>query len=137
MELHPLRATRVANAVPGLMLAVAGVGLLSDDGLTLLARAALALATLVLGLVLVVRGYRLGVNCSANVLTVHGYCRTRAIPRPQITSISDFPAVIWRTQDDRNRWTPIIAFAIPGRALRTYKEHAEQCTELLRRWVDG
>ncbi|GAA1558277.1 hypothetical protein GCM10009804_13820 [Kribbella hippodromi] len=59
--------TRVANVAPGGALAATGMGLWMEAGTAAYVVGALAV---VLGLVLGVRGYRMGVHCGAGALTV-------------------------------------------------------------------
>jgi hypothetical protein len=87
------------------------------------------------GIVLALRGYRMGAETRAGSLTIRGLLRTRAIPRDAITEISDFPAIVWTDLVGQRRWSPVLAFHTPQGALSGIAEHHAACVERLRKWA--
>jgi len=132
VHLRPLAVTRVANCVPGVAIALAGSAAgFSVDGLLGLA---LALSGEVVGVVLMTRGYRMGVRCAEGAATVNGLFATRSVRRQDIVEVTVFPAIRWRSSG-KVRWTPVIAFATLGRELSFVAQHNDRCADQLRRWV--
>jgi hypothetical protein len=122
---------RLANAMPGAALIGFGLmTLLHGDGPT---RVGGILA--VLGVVLAYRGYRLAVETRSNSLTVWGMLRTRVIPRAAISEVTDYPAVVWTNAQGKVRWSPVLAFLTPQRALPGVAEHHAACVKRLRQWA--
>jgi hypothetical protein len=132
MDLRPLLVSRIANVVPGLLLAALGVGY------WLVQRTDLALTTAVLGAVvggwLGVRGYRQGVRCGEEAIEVRGLLRSRRIPVERIVAITNFPAVSWQTESGRKRWSPIIAFAELDDLIEPIRRHNEAAVGKLQEW---
>ena len=89
----------------------------------------------VVGLILVARGYRLGARCENQMLIVRGLLRSRRIPKTSIREITDFPAVRWSRNPRRMTWTPIIAFAEPGRVIPPVETRNDEAIDALRRWL--
>ena len=129
--LRPSPTNRVANAFPGvctiaLSLLPLSLGTGAERALVLLG---------VPGLVLAVRGYRLSAETRQGELVVHGYLRSRAIPRTAIVEITDSSTVIWTDGDGRKRRTPILAFSTQPGMLTSAAEHHAECRRRLQRWA--
>jgi hypothetical protein len=133
VEILPPTTARVACAVPWVVPAAGAVayGAASRDALSWCASG----AVLALCCVLTVRGYRLGVRCEADRLVVRGLLWTRAIPRQDIRTVTDFPAVRWETASGRGRWTPVTAFISGTGELTSLREAKARCVVRLRHWV--
>jgi hypothetical protein len=129
--LRPQPVNRVANAMPGAALAALGFA-------TLLHGAGLGKAGGVgipLGLLLALRGYRMGAETRSGSVIIWGMLRTRVIPRDAIAEITDFPAVVWTDLVGNRRWSPLLAFQTPSRALPGIAEHHAACAQRLRKWA--
>ncbi|MGW1531046.1 hypothetical protein [Streptomyces aureus] len=133
---HPLPTrNRLANAALGVVPAVAGVACALDAGSW---PPRLGAAAAVTGFaVLAVRGYRLGVTWDQRRLTVRGHLRTRVIHREQITEITDFPAVRWRTPEGRTRWTPLTDLVTASGEFAKTRHRKERSLKKLRGWLAG
>ena len=125
--------TRLANMLPGVLPVGFGIewwfgatGVLHQVGAATLAG---------VGVTLSVRGYRLGVSCDSTTMTVRGLFWSRRIPRSSVREITHFPAVRWSGRSGRIVWTPIIAFAEPGRVIPQIERRNEEATDELRHWV--
>ena len=70
-------------------------------------------------------------------LVVHGYLRSRAIPRSAIVEVTDSSSVIWTDAGGRKRRTPILAFSAQPGMLPTVAEHHAECRRQLQRWARG
>jgi hypothetical protein len=128
--LRPLLMTRVANTVPGAAVVLIG-GLNLDSTNSSLVGAA-ALVAVFAGAILGYRGFQLGIDCSADPIVVHGFLRNRKIQRNAVIEVTYFPALRWRDQRTRLRWTPIVAFAELGPVLPAVARHNEASVERLR-----
>lgn len=133
VTLRPLPVTRIANTAPGVFITVLGGAAWFDRGVFL--HHLIAVLTVFPGAVLAARGFRLGVECTGEHVTVQGYLWTRTVPRSSIVEITSFPALRWQTPSGRARWTPVLAFADGGRVLPVVSQHNEQCVDRLRRWA--
>lgn|SRR5574341_1033683 len=135
MTLRPLRGTRVANSSLGAVLVVPSVILALDPSVPWGWEAGILLA--LLGVLLAVRGYRLGVHCDDDTITVYGLLWTRTIPKASVIEITDFPAVRWATESGHVRWTPVIAFNhdLARSVPRTVAAHDRTCVDRLRDWT--
>ena len=136
VELRPLPITRVGMALVVESLPVTvSIAVAEDETWP----PVWAVAVLVLGGLavapLAVRGYRMGVVCSHQHVTVRGLFRTRHVPVASIVEVSDVPALVWRRPGGRKRWTPIVGFMQGGGMLRPFRDHHEACTHQLQRWV--
>ncbi|GIH11202.1 hypothetical protein Rhe02_92690 [Rhizocola hellebori] len=120
-DFRPLPVTRAACAVPGAMLIVLApvIALTGWEG------AILGLVSACGGVVLAVRGYRMGVTVQPDVVIVRGFLWNRTIPRRSLVEIADYPALIWRAESGRMRWTPLTAFMSDGSTLGRYRSHSE------------
>lgn len=135
MEHHLPARNRLANAALGVVPAVAGVAYGLDAGSQ---PPRLGAAAVVTGFaVLAVRGCRLGVTWEQARLTVRGYLRTRVIHREQITAITNFPVVRWRTPEGRTRWTPLTALVTASGELAKTRHRKERSLKKLRGWLAG
>lgn len=134
VRLEPLPVTRVANAALGALVAVTGVFLVVDAALPDLARLAGVLVAAA-GVVLAVRGWRLGVMCERGEVAVRGLLRTPTIPRDAVIELTDFPALRWRSTGPLPGWTPIVAFLGSPRVLPRIERHNDEQLRRLRRWL--
>ncbi|NYH86316.1 hypothetical protein SAMN05421678_12729 [Actinopolymorpha cephalotaxi] len=134
LVLRPLAANRLANGLPGLCVVGVAVGVFVEFGSTPLGLI-IATACASGGLLLAVRGYRSGVLCDRGTATVRGLLRTRTIARSHIVEVTDFPAIRWRTEAGRPRWTPIIALMADNRELAYFRNHKLRSLSQLRRWA--
>lgn len=105
MHLRPAIVNRIANAGPGFILIVVGAAVFLEANLRIGAAGA---AVSALGVVLLIRGFRMSVECRDGSLTVHGLLRSRAIARRAVTEVTDFPAIRWVDRSERRRWTPLL-----------------------------
>jgi hypothetical protein len=79
-------------------------------------------------------GWRLGVVCDTEGVEVHGLFRNRRIARDEVTSITDFPAVRWKSPDGKSHWTPIFAFTNIHRVMPLVDRHNEAAIAILQQW---
>ncbi|MEV8377109.1 hypothetical protein AB0P21_30490 [Kribbella sp. NPDC056861] len=79
-------------------------------------------------------GWRLGVVFDADGIEVNGLLRSRRIAKEEIVAITNFPAVRWKNADGKARWTPIFAFANPGRVIPLVERHNEAAISILQDW---
>jgi hypothetical protein len=79
-------------------------------------------------------GWRLGVVVDDEGIEVHGLFRNRRIARDEVTSITDFPAVRWKSADGKAHWTPIFAFTNIHRVMPLVDRHNEAAIALLQHW---
>ncbi len=64
---------------------------------------------------------------------MHGLLRARRVPRRAVLEVTDLPALRWRDEPGRTRWTPLTALgAGGGRGLRSVHQHVERCVRELR-----
>jgi hypothetical protein len=135
VELRPLLITRIANVLPGGVLAGFGVEwwFQATGDWQHLGAAVLTAA----GAILAVRGYRVGVRYENETLTVRGIFRSRKISRSSISSITALPAVRWSSKSGRSVWTPIIAFAELDTVIPPVARRNEEAIEELERWHAG
>jgi hypothetical protein len=129
MTLRPLLATRIANTLPGGFVAL--FGLEYDQA----HRQVVVVLAVIAGVTLAVRGYRVGVECTAEQAIVRGHLWTRSVRRDSIFEVTSFPALRWRTSGGRVRWTPVLAFADSSGMLPFVLRHSEECTERLEHWA--
>ena len=134
MPLYPHIANRFANAVPGLGVVVVAASQLSHT-------AVWALFTLgAVGIILMVRGYRMGVRCSESEVVVFGLLHTQTIAKSAITSantdMAGFPSLSWQTNANSRRWTPIIVFWGTSREFHVVRLTKMRRLEQLRGWLE-
>jgi hypothetical protein len=131
--LRPTPTNQVANAFPGAcIMALSVLPLFLGSG----AERALVLLGIP-GLVLAVRGYRVSAEARQGELVVHGYLRSRAIPRSAIVDVTDSSSVIWTDGKGRKRRTPILAFSTQPGMLNSVAQHHAECRARLQRWARG
>lgn len=131
--LRPSQMNRLANAFPGLCsVALSLVPLVLGSGFE---RA--LVAGVVPGVILAVRGYRLSAETAQGQLVVHGYLRSRAIPRTAIVEVTDSSTVLWMDSSGKRRGTPILAFNTQPGTLPSVADHHAACRARLRKWVRG
>jgi len=136
MELRPLPITRVATALGMEALPItAAITVAEDEAWPPVWAAAILVVGGLVFAPLAVRGYRMGVTCSHQHVTVRGLFRTRHVPVASILEVTDFPALVWQTHAGRKRWTPIVVFMQGAGGLRPIRDHHEACTRKLERWV--
>jgi len=131
VTVRPLLISRLACAVPGGAGVVFGAVLLagSQDVVAVVVSAAL----IVLGAVVAVRGYRLGVTCRDGQVLVRGLSWSRTVRADRVTELTLFPALRWEADTGRARWTPILAFWSTGGELPFVLRHNEECVDQLAR----
>jgi hypothetical protein len=125
VRVRPLLVSRIANILPGTAVLVVGGGL-SLDGPAALTGPGVVVSVLV-GAVLAVRGYRLGVEAQDDDVVVHGLLRSRRA----LTAVTLFPALRWRDKRGRVRWTPVIAFADLNGSIAVVEKHNQKCIDRL------
>ena len=131
VELRPLLVSRFANLVPGALVLVLGLwGGFAGDLPWLVAA-----VPAVVGAVLAVRGYRLGVTITDRDLVIHGLVLTRTIPRGLIAGVTDWPEVVWRSPLPGPQHSRIVAFRNSASALRAIRRHNAECVATLRSTV--
>lgn len=132
--MKPLLITRVSNALVWPVLAVVVVvALIGSDAhlaVVVIAAGVCLAAAAYLGLL----GWRVGVVCEEAAIEVHGLFRRRRIPREEIIAVTNFPAVRWKSSSGRVRWSPIFAFANPGRVVPFVERHNEAAVAILQDW---
>lgn len=89
-------------------LAIAAVVAATDGAL----RGAMLAAAATGGALLIVRAFRAGVYLDRDRLTIHGLVRSRTIQRHAIIKIriDEFPSIVWRGDDDKQRSTLLLGF---------------------------
>lgn len=138
MELTPSRIPRLAQATPAVAAGVLGLGAGAEDSLPGPVRAALAALLICLGVVIVVRSRRMGVECRNGQVRVRGLLLTRVVPRADVDEVTDFPALVWRDGAGRRRWTPIVFLMDSPRAPARFRQENVSSLARLRRWIaDG
>jgi Bacterial PH domain len=136
MLLRPLVATRIANAMPGVAIAIffaVFVVQVAEDPSAPLPFTAVGLAGVGFGAAVAIRGVRMAVVVGSATVTVRGLLRTRMIPTSSVTDVTAFPALRWRDAFGRGRWSPMVMFMTSPRSLRVYSKHAETSVQSLRR----
>jgi hypothetical protein len=133
VELKPLLITRICNAsVWPLLVGVVVIALRDDLPLAVVIVGALVCVGAAVYLAML--GWRLGVVFDADGIEVHGLLRSRKIAKEEIVAITNFPAVRWKNADGKSRWTPIFAFANPGRVIPLVERHNEAAISILQDW---
>jgi hypothetical protein len=128
---RPLPETRVANTLPGLVLAAVCVNVLLEGndvpGL-------IVLAGLVIGMVVAVRGFRTGVVVADGRVTVRGFCWSRSVPVRDVVAVTrgTLPLLLWRAPSGRDRWSPIVAFVDAYNGMARYSSHNREALRLVR-----
>ncbi|MFI5710618.1 PH domain-containing protein [Kribbella sp. NPDC051620] len=133
MELKPLLITRISSALIWPVLAgVLVVALYGDVHLSVVI--GVGLVSLAVAAYIGLFGWRLGVVADDDGIEVHGLFRNRRIARDEVTSITDFPAVRWKSEDGKSHWTPIFAFTNIHRVMPLVDRHNEAAIALLQHW---
>ena len=131
MILYPHVVQRMACLTPGACFVVLGFIAFTEEGL-LWAVSAMALV----GVILMVRAWRMGVVCEDTRIVVRGQFWSTAIPLPAVTRIDQnrsLAAIRWRSTR-RNRWTLITAFTSSSPLSFIHAVNKGRMNEL-RRWV--
>jgi len=90
-------------------LALVGAWTLAQRGIP----AGLLATVLVVGAILSLRVYRMGVTCTDSALVVRRLFSTRTISRSAISSVQEgprMPGVSWRAENGKSRWIPLLLF---------------------------
>ena len=77
----------------------------------------------------------MGAEARSGSVIIWGMLRTRVIPRDALAEITDFPSVAWRDPVGNRRWSPLLAFQTPSRALKGIAEHHAANVQQLRKWA--
>lgn len=134
LELRPLLISRLFNAVPGVLL----VGLAARLAFYMGPYAyLLAVIVASAGGVGAFRGYRMGVTVKADTVIVRGLTWSRTIPRRSLIGLTTFPALRWRSESGRTRWTPMTAFPMSGRVDGWAGSHNAACLDRLSQTLDS
>jgi hypothetical protein len=134
VELKPLLITRISSALVWPVLAGVLVVVLYGNDVPLGVVIAAGLVALAVAGYLGLFGWRLGVVCDDEGIEVHGLFRNRRIARDEVTSITDFPAVRWKSTDGDTHWTPIFAFTNIHRVMPLVDRHNEAAIAILQQW---
>jgi hypothetical protein len=129
--LRPLLMTRLANTVPGIVLAALGWPLAE----VLAASMWLAglPAVVAAGVVVAVRGYRMSVVITNEHVIVRGLLRSRTIRRADVVALTALPCLRWRRPSGRYAYTPLIMFMEAGPMLPAVQAHNQVCVARLSR----
>jgi len=128
---HPLPETRVANTLPGLLLAAICVNVVLEGNDI---PRPLVWIGMALGLALAVRGFRMAVVVVADQVTVRGFAWSRTVPLAVVVAVSGgtIPVLRWRSVSRRVRSSPIVAFMNAFGGMPRYAEHNRESLRLLR-----
>ena len=126
---------RVAHASLGVAAMALGVGIWVDGFALEPAASVLAAVVVGIGAVVAVRSLRIGVECRDGTVRVRGLLRTRLVTKTSIEELTGFPALRWRDNAGRGRWTPIAFLGDNPGALSRYKRHNDAELDRLRRWI--
>ena len=95
-------------------------------------------ATAIIGGFLVyvaVRGALMRVACEPDRVRVQGLIYSRSIPISEITSVTAFPALTWRSRSGRSRWTPMSALITGPSNPGTYRSASDDARQWITLWV--
>jgi hypothetical protein len=135
VKLRPLPETRFFNMFPGLLLSVVCVMALTDDQPADWLPADWVLwGGAALGVVLGLRGARMGVYFRGDRLTVRGQFLSRSIKTTRVVAVRDgmLPTLKWKTANGRTMASPLVAFANISSMLPRYEEHRVQSLKDIR-----
>jgi hypothetical protein len=135
VKVTPLPIARFAHASLGVVALVVGVGLWRDRSAPGLVAPALAVLLVGIGVVLVVRSVGMGVECRDGVVCVRGLFLTRTVPRVSIERVTTFPALMWRDDKGRRRWTPVMFLADSPRTWGYIRRYNASELDRLRGWI--
>jgi hypothetical protein len=141
LHIRPLFITRCANSFGGLALPyVTLAGSVEVFDIPYHIAEILVVPFALAALVLAVRGFRLGVVCRPETITVRGYSRSRSIPIQSVLDINDdlllLNAIRWRDERGRVRKTPAVVLTTPVPAAPFVKEQNERSMRQLQDWID-
>jgi len=134
VRLRTLAVSRAVNVAPGVGLVVLAWAMVLDGDLGVW-RWPAAVLSISAGLYMAVRGPRAEVVCDERGVVVRGLLWTRAVPRRAVVEVTDFPALRWRDDRGRARWTPLTMFVSYPTLLPVHVRHSEEQVRRLRRWV--
>lgn len=126
---------QIVSAISALGIVGLAVLVLSDAGVP---DVPLLPAAAVIAVIAVVRAFRAGVCLKDDRVTVHGYVWSRKINRAAIINVRthDFPAVIWRREDGKQRMTPLIAFTHGKGNERRFEARVAPALNKLQAWAE-
>jgi hypothetical protein len=134
-NIRPLPETRVFNMFPGLLLSVVCVMALADDRPADWLPADWVLwGGVALGIVLGLRGARMGVYFRGDRVTVRGQFLSRSVTTRRVVAVRDgiLPTLRWRTAKGRTLALPLVAFANIWSTFPRYEEHRVQSLKDIR-----
>ena len=82
-----------------------------------------------------VRGALMRVACGSDRIRVRGLLYSRSIPIAQITSVTRFPALLWRSGAGRRRWTPMSALITGPSNPSSYRNASDDAVQWITLWV--
>lgn len=131
VRFRPLPETRVANAVPGIVLVAIGVNVLLEGNDVPRPLVWLGIA---LGIVVAVRGFRMAVAVTDDRVVVRGLVTSRSVPVDAVIGVSDtaIPQLRWRGANAAEHRSPIVALADAWGGLARYAEHNRESLRRLR-----
>jgi hypothetical protein len=134
VRFRPLPETRVANTLPGLLLAAICVNVVLEGNDI---PRPLVWTCIVLGLTSAVRGFRMAVVVVAGKVTVRGFAWSRTVPMAAVVAVSDgtIPALRWSAPSRRVRSSPIVAFMNAFGGLPRNAGHNREGLRLIRREI--
>ncbi len=135
IAIRPLPETRVLTMVPGLLLSVVCAMALTDDRPADWLPADWVLwSGAALGIVLGLRGARMGVYVTGERLTVRGQFLSRSIKATRVVAVRDgaVPTLRWKSANGRTMASPLVAFANLWSMLPRYEEHRVQSLKDIR-----
>jgi hypothetical protein len=132
---RPRLETRVANVLPGLLVAALCLNALAEHEPLPAPLWSLGVA---LGLVLMVRGYRMAVIVGSEWIRVRGLCWSRAVPTASFVTLTGggLAKLRWKSSVGQVRWTPVLAFSNALASLPRYTEHNRKTIRAVRAEVD-
>jgi hypothetical protein len=138
VSVRPLPETRFFNSFPGLLLSVVSLMALTDDQPADWLPADWVLwCGVALGVVLGLRGARMGVYFRADRVIVRGQFLSRSISTKRVVAVRDgmLPSLRWKTGQGRTLASPLLAFAHFFSTLPRYEEHRVQSLKDIRSQV--
>ena len=82
-----------------------------------------------------IRGAVMRVACESDRVRVRGLLYSRTIPMSRITSVTPFPALVWRSRSGRSRWTPMSALLTGPSNPSSYRNANEDAVQWITFWV--
>ncbi|MFL6023978.1 MAG: hypothetical protein ACJ72O_11620 [Marmoricola sp.] len=132
MELKPLVIARFGHAL-GAVAFAAGASNLWGRGSSLGSIAAVVVISTCC--VALVRAMLMKVVLNDDRIIIRGLLWSRHIPRAEVTSVSDFPAVRWTDQYGKSHWSPVLWMMTGSRTLGFINNYNRAELKKLRKWV--